>query len=68
MFLVCLKEIEQLSDKLQVTDVKIVLLPQCKEMYEGIELFDGMMCAGQPDGGKDACQVRNLPACSSVWR
>ena len=41
--------------KLQVAHVPIVKQSDCKTAYKN-EIHDSMLCAGYPEGGKDACQ------------
>ena len=41
---------------LQWVDVPLITNEQCNEAYEEYTITDNMICAGWPDGGKDACQ------------
>lgn len=36
--------------------VPIVSNTECKERSYGRRITENMMCAGEPDGGRDACQ------------
>lgn len=31
----------------------------CQDVYSPNKIYDTVMCAGSPAGGKDACQVSN---------
>lgn len=31
----------------------------CQDVYSANKIYDTVMCAGSPAGGKDACQVSN---------
>ena len=44
------------SDVLREVNVTIIHPDYCTYMYHGVNITDMMMCAGTPDGGKDACQ------------
>lgn len=49
-----------LPDQLQVVEVPIVSLEDCRAAYGSSSVTDRMICAGFPEGGKDACQVNFL--------
>ncbi|KAL3477288.1 trypsin-like cysteine/serine peptidase domain-containing protein [Aspergillus californicus] len=52
-----LQEGGDVSSSLQFVDVPIVNKQQCASDYQGFgELTASMLCAGAPEGGKDACQ------------
>lgn len=53
-------ETESTSSQLQVVSVPLVSLDECKADYGSTTVTDRMVCAGYPEGGKDACQVRVL--------
>lgn len=42
---------------LQVVQVPIVSLEECRAAYGQADVTDRMVCAGYTEGGKDACQV-----------
>ncbi|XP_026732150.1 trypsin-like [Trichoplusia ni] len=44
------------SNTLQEVKVPIVSNTECKERSYGRRITENMMCAGEPDGGRDACQ------------
>ncbi|KAJ8724284.1 hypothetical protein PYW08_015758 [Mythimna loreyi] len=44
------------SNTLQEVKVPIVSNAECKDRSYGRRITDNMMCAGEPDGGRDACQ------------
>lgn len=44
-------------NQLQVVDVPLVSLEECRAAYGTSSVTDRMVCAGLPEGGKDACQV-----------
>lgn len=46
--------------QLQVVEVPLVSLEDCRSAYGTNAITDRMVCAGFPEGGKDACQVRVL--------
>lgn len=47
------------SSQLQVVYVPLVSLEDCKKAYsDKTGITERMVCAGYPEGGKDACQVR----------
>lgn len=46
--------------QLQVVEVPLVSLEDCRAAYGRSSITDVMLCAGYPDGGKDACQVRHM--------
>ena len=52
------------SDILRKVVVPIVADDECKKMYEvaigSPSIYDGMICAGYTEGGKDACYVSGL--------
>jgi len=50
-----LREAGSLSDQLQAVTVPILSLDACRKAY-GASITDRMICAGIPEGGKDACQ------------
>lgn len=43
--------------QLQAVEVPVVSLQECRSAYGASAITDRMMCAGIPQGGKDACQV-----------
>lgn len=45
------------STRLQVVQVPLVSLAECRAAYGTSSVTDRMVCAGYPEGGKDACQV-----------
>ncbi|PZC78907.1 hypothetical protein B5X24_HaOG200438 [Helicoverpa armigera] len=45
-----------ISNTLQEVKVPIVSNAECKDRSYGRRVTDNMMCAGEPDGGRDACQ------------
>lgn len=45
---------------LQGVTVPTVSLAECRDAYGASLVTDRMMCAGVPQGGLDACQVRNI--------
>ncbi|KAL4966139.1 serine protease [Aspergillus stella-maris] len=46
-----------ISSNLQYVDVPVVSNSQCSSDYAGFnEITDGMVCAGEEEGGQDACQ------------
>lgn len=46
--------------QLQVVEVPLVSLEECRSAYGVESITDRMLCAGLPEGGKDACQVNFL--------
>ncbi|XP_065169721.1 trypsin-7-like [Atheta coriaria] len=44
------------SDQLQSVTVQIVSREDCNDQYGSGSITDRMICAGVPEGGKDACQ------------
>lgn len=48
----------QVSDVLMAVGVNIIDMNVCKNNYIK-ETLTGMICAGMPGGGKDACQVKH---------
>lgn len=43
---------------LRHVEVEIIEQPTCASAYSWVNtVTDGMVCAGVPDGGRDACQV-----------
>lgn len=48
-------------EDLLTTEVSVIDFKHCEYLYgkENVQLSPGMMCAGVPDGTKDACQVRH---------
>ncbi|XP_016979446.1 transmembrane protease serine 9-like [Drosophila rhopaloa] len=44
------------SNQLQQVKVPVVDSAKCQESYYWRPISDGMLCAGLPEGGKDACQ------------
>lgn len=48
--------------QLQVVEVPIVSLSDCRQSYGFSRITDRMICAGFPEGGKDRCDVRFLKA------
>ncbi|XP_068148186.1 trypsin eta [Drosophila tropicalis] len=44
------------SNLLQQVQVPVVDSTSCQEAYDWRPISDGMLCAGLPNGGKDACQ------------
>lgn len=46
------------STQLQVVEVPLVSLAECRSAYGSSSITDRMVCAGYPEGGKDACQVK----------
>lgn len=56
-----LREQGSSPNQLQVVEVPVVSLDECIEAYVTINnVTDEMMCAGYPQGGKDACQVMRI--------
>lgn len=51
-----LSEFGESSNVLQRVNVNIIANDVCEFMYKPIEVTSNMLCAGQKDGGKDACQ------------
>lgn len=45
--------------QLQVVEVPLVSLEECTEAYGADNITERMLCAGYPQGAKDACQVMN---------
>lgn len=45
-------------NQLQVVDVPVVSQAECRAAYGTSSITDRMVCAGVPEGGKDACQVK----------
>lgn len=46
------------ASQLQVVDVPLISLEECRAVYGTFIVTDRMLCAGYTEGGKDACQVR----------
>lgn len=46
--------------QLQAVRVPVVSLAECRAAYGTSRVTERMMCAGVPEGGVDACQVRGL--------
>lgn len=46
--------------QLQVVEVPLVSIEECRESYGTDSVTDRMLCAGLREGGKDACQVRPI--------
>ena len=44
-------------DELYEVDLGVYSNAQCKASYSPHQITDNMICAGFPEGGKDACQV-----------
>lgn len=45
------------SDTLKAVEVTIVPQNTCESIYGGNDvIFPSMLCAGEPEGGKDSCQ------------
>lgn len=56
-----LKEGGSSSKQLQVVEVPIISLDDCKKAYNStLIVTDRMFCAGVPEGGKDSCQVNQI--------
>lgn len=51
------------SEQLQVVEVPIVSLEDCRAAYGASSVTDKMICAGFPEGGRDACQVKFCSVC-----
>lgn len=47
-----------LPQQLQVVEVPLVSLEECRAAYGESRITERMICAGLPQGGKDACKVR----------
>lgn len=45
--------------RLQCADIPIVGEQECEKSYPGM-LTQRMVCAGEKEGGKNACYVRNI--------
>lgn len=45
------------ANQLQAVRVPVVSLEECRAAYGESAITEFMMCAGYPEGGKDACQV-----------
>lgn len=52
--------------QLQVVEVPLVSLEECRASYGAGRVTDRMICAGYPEGRKDACQVRHIKSQSVV--
>lgn len=50
------KENGSMSDKLIAVEVPIVSQEDCRSVYGQSAITSRMICAGLPEGGKDACQ------------
>lgn len=49
------------SDQLRVVQVPLVSEEECRKLYgSSADITDRMFCAGFPEGGKDACQVKKI--------
>lgn len=44
-------------DQLQAVRVPVVSLEECRAAYGEDTVTDRMICAGVPEGGRDACEV-----------
>lgn len=48
------------SNQLQVVQVPLVSLEECRDVYGYEDITERMVCAGYAAGGKDACQVSKV--------
>jgi len=48
---------ETMPEILQVAEVSFITHETCSSMYSHSEIKPGMNCAGESEGGKDACGV-----------
>lgn len=46
----------KLSHRLQTVTIPLVSIETCQQIYESVINEDDMFCAGDPDGGVDACK------------
>lgn len=44
------------ADKLRKVTVPVITDDECRDAYGQQDVFDSMICAGFPNGGKDSCQ------------
>merc|ERR1712025_669954 len=51
---------------LQKVDVPVVSDDDCRDAYGSSSVYDSMICAGFPQGGKDSCQGDSGPL--HVWK
>jgi len=47
---------DSMANILQFVDLPLITNPECKKTYGGL-IIDGMICAGYPEGGRDACHA-----------
>ncbi|XP_014678771.1 PREDICTED: vitellin-degrading protease-like [Priapulus caudatus] len=47
-----------ISNILQAVQVPVITNALCRKQYGSSSITDDMLCAGYPEGGKDACQDR----------
>lgn len=62
-FLHCLLAASEYEPAVNEVTVPVLGREVCNAwlVHRDLNVTDGMICAGYPEGGKDACQVRTLP-------